>query len=117
MARPKKQPEEKRETILGVRLTARERAELDSRAALYGLTAAEFIRHRTLGYRLSPTVAARKERSLHWVALMRLGVNLNQIAHRMNAGQGAPAYLTALLERIEAEMDKAEANIDDSDFV
>jgi Bacterial mobilisation protein (MobC) len=40
------------------------------------------------------------------VALLRLGVNLNQIAHRMNAGRGAPPELAALIVRIDALLDQ-----------
>ena len=39
------------------------------------------------------------------VALLRLGVNLNQIARHMNAGKGAPPDLSALIARIEAILD------------
>jgi Bacterial mobilisation protein (MobC) len=39
------------------------------------------------------------------VALLRIGVNLNQIAHHMNAGRGAPPGLSALIERVDALLD------------
>jgi Bacterial mobilisation protein (MobC) len=38
-------------------------------------------------------------------ALLRLGVNLNQIARHMNAGRGAPPDLSALIARINALLD------------
>jgi hypothetical protein len=40
------------------------------------------------------------------VALLRIGVNLNQIAYRMNKGMGAPPQLLALIARIEAILDQ-----------
>jgi hypothetical protein len=107
MARPKKAPEERREDVLGVRLTAREREALDSTAAAYGLTAAEFMRRRSLGEKLPARVAARQQTAAVATALIRLGVNLNQIAHHMNAGRPAPQYgLQALIARIDAELDR-----------
>ena len=65
------------------------------------------MRRRSLGYRLpaalgraAPSVAALA------VALLRLGVNLNQIARHMNAGRGAPPDLSALIARIDALLDQ-----------
>lgn len=106
MARPKKAPEERRDGQLKLRLTARERAALDTAAAAYGLTAAEYMRRRSLGERLPATSAATRQTAVLATALLRIGVNLNQIAHRMNAGRAAPDYLPALIARIDAELDR-----------
>ncbi|PJN94192.1 hypothetical protein CNY89_15975 [Amaricoccus sp. HAR-UPW-R2A-40] len=39
-------------------------------------------------------------------ALLRLGVNLNQIARHMNAGRAAPSYLPALIEDIRRHVER-----------
>lgn len=106
MARPKKAPDELRSAVLGVRLTAEERARLDEFAARYGLTAAEFIRRRSLGHGLPPVMPEQQAQAALVLELNRHGVNLNQIARHMNAGRGAPPYLSALIERIRALLDR-----------
>jgi len=109
MARPKKAPEERRDDQLNPRLTAAERAEIERHAAALGIAPTEFMRRRTLGYRLPEAAAAQQARASLGAAFNRLGVNLNQIAHKLNSG-GAPsaleAELQALVDRINAEMDK-----------
>jgi hypothetical protein len=52
MARPKKAPEEKREDRLNPRLTTAERAEIEQHAAILGVSPSEFVRSRSLSYRL-----------------------------------------------------------------
>lgn len=106
MARPKKPATDLRSDTLGVRLTVSERQELDRAAAALGLTAAEFVRRRSLGYRLPAEVARQRHTTLLATALLRLGVNLNQIAHRLNAGGRETGTLLPLLARIRAELDK-----------
>lgn len=106
MARPKKTPEERRDGMLCVRLTAAERAELNESAAQHGTTAADFMRRRSLGIRLPPASPAQQAQARLVVELNRQGVNLNQIARHMNAGRGAPAHLSALLDHIRALLDR-----------
>jgi hypothetical protein len=53
----------------------------------YGLDLSEFIRRRTLGVPLPPHVAEQRTRATLATALLRLGVNLNQITRHMNAGR------------------------------
>jgi hypothetical protein len=105
MARPKKAEAERREAQQKVRLTFAEQADLERFAAHHGLTVAEYMRRRALDYRLPSNAAGQRQTALLATALMRLGVNLNQIAHRLNSGGREPAYLPALIARIEAELD------------
>jgi hypothetical protein len=107
MARPKKAPEERREAQLGVRLTTAERVELDQHAAALGISPAEFARRRSLGYRLPAASVAEQRRVARLaVALLRIGVNLNQLTHRANAGREPPPdYLRTLADRINDLLD------------
>ena len=105
MARPKKAPEEKREDRLNPRLTTAERAEIEQHAAILGISPSDFVRRRSLSYRLPAALAVQRHVAALAVALLRIGVNLNQIAHHMNAGRGAPPDLSALISRIEAILD------------
>jgi mobilization protein NikA len=106
MARPKKTPDDLRTDTLGIRLTAIERARLDEFAALHGLTATEFMRRRSLGYRLPAPIAEQRQLAALATALLRIGVNLNQLTHHVNAGSLPPAdLLPGLLSRINALLD------------
>jgi hypothetical protein len=106
MARPRIDSKDRRDAVLGIRLSVAERAELEAAAAAHDLTPAEFIRRRSLGYRLPQLAAEQKTLALVGTALIRLGVNLNQIAHHMNAGRSPPGYLPALIDRINKELDR-----------
>jgi hypothetical protein len=105
MARPRKAPEEKREDRLNPRLTTAERAEIEQHAAILGISPSDFVRRRSLSYRLPAALAVQRHVAALAVALLRIGVNLNQIAYRMNKGRGAPPELAALIARIDAILD------------
>jgi len=107
MARPKKAPEDRRNDQINPRLTAWERAEIEQTAAALGLSPSEFMRRRALGYRLPATVAAQRQIAVLATALLRIGVNLNQLTHRANAGREPPEdYLRDLAARISALLDQ-----------
>ena len=107
MARPKKSPGDLHDVRTTVLLTEQERAELEQRAQLAGgLTLSEFIRRRALGIPLPAGAAEQRTRAALATALLRLGVNLNQIARHMNAGRAAPSYLPALIEDIRRHVER-----------
>lgn len=107
MARPKKPAHERRDLPpVGVRLTEIEKAQAEQSANAHGLNLSEFFRRRALGYRLPATNINRQQIAEATTALLRLGVNLNQIAHHVNAGRDTPVYeLSDLIERINKTMD------------
>ena len=105
MARPRKAPEERRVNGPNPRMTTAEKAEVEQHAAILGISPSEFMRRRSLNYRLPAALAVQRHVAALAVALLRLGVNLNQIARHMNAGRGAPPDLSALIARIEALLD------------
>lgn len=105
MARPKKAPVERRDDLIGVRLTTAERAELERTAAALGLTVAEFLRRRALGYRLPPPDAQTQAMASLAAALMPIGVNLNQLTRTANAGRLLPNSIEELAARITALLD------------
>ena len=109
MARPRKGPEEKRDDQLAVRMTTAERAEVERNAFTLGISPPDFMRRRTLGYRLPDPAAVQQGQALLGSAFNRLAVNMNQIARRLNSGEHPPAVeseLQALIDRINAELDK-----------
>jgi Bacterial mobilisation protein (MobC) len=71
------------------------------------LTAAEFMRRRSLGYRLPDAVAEQRHIAALATALLRIGVNLNQLTHHVNAGSLPPSdLLQGVLGRINALLDQ-----------
>lgn len=108
MARPKSPDHERKDaTPVGVRLSAVQRAELEHKADALGLGLSEFFRRRALGYRLPQIVAERQQAAEATTALLRLGVNLNQIAKHVNAGRDVPvAELSDLIQRVNHAMDQ-----------
>jgi hypothetical protein len=78
-------------------LTEAERAELETRVRATGLTMSEFVRRRALGVPLPASAGDQRTRALLATALLRLGVNLNQIAHHMNAGRSEAFFLPELI--------------------
>ena len=107
MPRPVLAPEDKRRHPVGVRLNVEEQLRVDSAASAYGLPRAAYLRRRGLGHRLPSAVALAHSEALLATALLRLGVNLNQIAHHLNAGRAAPfAKLDDLIDRINDCLDQ-----------
>lgn len=104
MGRPKLSPQEKRDCRVQAMFTMQERAELEARAEALGLTLSEFIRRRTLGVALPPQSADRQTRDKLATALLRIGVNLNQITKHMNAGRHAPPDLPAVVATINTHL-------------
>ena len=105
MARPRIPKQERRTAALNPRLTDAEKAEIERHATLLGITPGEFMRRRALGYRLPKTLALQREEAVRNTALIRLGVNLNQITRHANAGRELPEHLPALLAQIAALLD------------
>jgi hypothetical protein len=105
MGRPRKAPEERRGNGHNPRFTTAEKVEIADHAAILGVSPSEFVRSRSLGYRLPASLAVQRHVAARAVALLRIGVNLNQIAYGMNKGGGAPPELLALIARIDAILD------------
>lgn len=107
MARPHLPDDERRIRQFNFVVNETERAEIERTASAYGLGLSEFFRRRALGLRLPAGAADRQLKAETTTALLRLGVNLNQIAKHMNAGRAAPFdSITDLIDRINVTMDK-----------
>lgn len=103
--RPRKAADEARtERLPGLRLTTAERAHVEEQAARAGLDLSEFCRRAILRRRITPAATATDEAAL--VALNRVGVLLNQIAKRINAGGTIPAHLVDVLDQVRAAVDR-----------
>ena len=105
MGAPRKSPDRKRDVRTAVMLTAIERAQLEERAHACGLTLSEFVRRQALGRAMPAASIDHRARSVLAAALLRLGVNLNQITKHMNTGRSESFQLPALIDDIRAHID------------
>lgn len=109
MGRPKKAPEERRSARLPApRLTDAELAFVEAQAAAAGVDMAEFVRRRVLGRRVAPARSVADASLL--VELNRVGVNLNQIAARVNMTGDLADDFRAVLDELRETMAKVSAD-------
>lgn len=110
MARPVKRILERRTKTRLIRLTDAEDRAIRRFAAAARVSASDYLR--TLG--LHGGGAVRREKAVPpelVFELNKVGVNLNQIAHKFNAtGQHDPAELTRTLEQLNALLDKVQGH-------
>ncbi|MEF3194263.1 MAG: mobilization protein [Halothiobacillaceae bacterium] len=93
---------DKRVHTVAVRLTAAELAQLDHRRAMVSMQRGEYLRAAAL-HRLPPVVPELNREA--WAALARAAASLNQIAHRLNAGDAIPlAEVRAMLDAFRREL-------------
>lgn len=110
VGRPPLPPAEKRTEILQIRVSPIERAKIEAKADQADLVMSEYLR----AIALKPRVTIKQTRDLDFATreeLRRVGVNLNQIAKAMNAGQGLPASLAKTTEKLDAIFDVIYANL------
>lgn len=105
MARPRVPPDERRTASLNPRLTEAEKAAIERDAALLGISPGELMRRCTLGYRLPVTLAAQRVEATRNAALLRIGVNLNQLTRYAHAGRLFSDQLSAVLAEVSTVLD------------
>lgn len=109
MARPKKPTEERRTHVVSFRLTGAEMARLEKEAAAAGTVPNECARLKTTGGRAPGARRKAREggRGLEVSfelrqELRRVGVNMNQIARRLNmTGEHEPEELASASRRVD----------------
>jgi hypothetical protein len=107
--RPKKADAERRDDRLpNIRVTATERAYVEEQAARAGLTLVEFCRRVILSRRIKAKMPEADARLVD--ELNAIGVNINQIAKRVNAGRDLPPDFAQTMERFDAVLRKVLAD-------
>ena len=106
MARPRKNPAERRTEQVNIPLSPLELAQLQEQAAAAKMTVTAFARMAALGAPIkvmkttAPDFVVRDE-------MRRIGVNLNQIAKALNSRQdGLPASLVSACQRLDTLFDQ-----------
>lgn len=104
MPRPKKQDGEGRTETIRARVTIAEKNHCLQQAALAGLSEAEYVRRRSIGYKVPP--APSKADAALLMELNRIGVNLNQLTKHANAGRDLPHSVHELLGEVKTLLEK-----------
>ncbi len=101
---------ERKDTVLRVRLSGEDHSRLIDNARAAQLTESEYVRQALRGSRPSSSKTPRADVELVQ-QLVRVGVNLNQIAHQVNSTRGAiPRGLVPCLEQVGALLDQLTAD-------
>lgn len=109
MGRPPKPLDERRtDRLSGVRVTAAERVYIEAQAAAAELSVADYLRACALDRRIRSRRATTDERMLSEVN--RIGVNLNQIAARVNFTGDLAEDFSATLTEIRDAMGRVAAD-------
>ena len=108
MARPKIAADKLRTATIGVRVSPAEYDRLKAKAAAMGMTPAQWLRCAALERQLPPPPAPAVNVETYR-ELARIGINLNQVVARINAGQAAaevPRDIAAGLVRLVKEIQR-----------
>jgi hypothetical protein len=107
MARPEKKSDEKKGERAYIRWSAAELEAVDKRRQGTGLTRSEFCRRMAVDGR----VTVKKAPAVNVLAVRELnpiGVNVNQIARKINELDRVPLHLVPLIERV---LDRLETSL------
>ncbi|MEO5975959.1 MAG: plasmid mobilization relaxosome protein MobC [Chryseolinea sp.] len=85
MSRPKVNETERRIVQVNIRLTQEENGKVNEYAISSGLSPANWIRHKIFTGKNPPIKVSAMDATVYQ-ELKRIGVNLNQVAHKLNQG-------------------------------
>lgn len=102
--RPSRAERENRADRVAFRLTAEELERVQAEAERVGVSVSEYCRAAALGQRVR--VRSAPDLSAALVSLNRVGVNLNQVARTLNAGQPVPVDLDEVLAEVRAAVER-----------
>lgn len=105
MARPELPPNERSMKQVNIRVTPDQFAHLNGQAERAGMTVSGFVRSAAMGKRVTVQKSTAPEfMTIH--ELRKIGINLNQIAHAMNAGGvSSPDRVDALAAKLDTLFD------------
>jgi hypothetical protein len=92
MARPKKQEHEKRTERQNLRFTVAEMVYIQQQAEAAGISPAEYVRRRALGYTVPSGPSSRRTDPALLSELNRVGVNVNQLTRAVHQGRDFVQY-------------------------
>ncbi len=110
MARPKKNIQDLKAIRLNVRMTVKEYLIVAENAETLGITIPDFIRMKTTGRALPRKRIAPEDRKL-FIALGRIGNNINQLTKKVHLGMRNVPLLIEKLSGVKDTLDALKANI------
>lgn len=109
MARPPLPSAERKDDRLpNLRVTAAERANVERKAEAAGLSLVEYCRRSIFRSKFAPRLPTADQALL--AELNRVGVNLNQIAHKVNSGRSLPPDFPDVLAEVREAVRKVLAH-------
>jgi hypothetical protein len=100
MSRPRKDDIEKRQVQVNIRLTRDEADTVENYATASGISPANWIRQKVFTGRF-PNLKQSPINAALFQELKKIGVNINQIAHKVNLGEMPGPYLRYQLELLD----------------
>ncbi len=97
MSRPRINKQDKRVVQVNIRITESESSTLNEQAAASGLSPANWIRYKVFTGKNPPAKLSPLDASIYQ-ELRKIGVNLNQAAHKLNQGDFPQEFRTLQLE-------------------
>jgi len=97
MGRPRINDSEKRQVQVNIRLTTDENNKVNEFASASGLSPANWIRAKIFTGKFPNVKISPLDASIY-LELKRIGVNLNQVTHKINAGNLPKEYLERQVE-------------------
>ncbi len=95
MGRPKLNESDRRVVQINIRLTIAENEKVTRQASNSGLSAANWIRKKIFTGKFPPQKLSALDNAVY-LELKKIGVNLNQVTHRINKGETPKEYQTLL---------------------
>ncbi|WP_136468880.1 plasmid mobilization protein [Flagellimonas onchidii] len=114
MGRPKKELSELRIVQINVRVTAEEFCKVAANAESLGLSITEYIRRKSTKKSLPTKKISPLDRKL-FIALSRMGNNLNQLAKVANSGIQDPLGIAKELTAVKRLINDIKAHITNND--
>jgi hypothetical protein len=100
MSRPKIDEKDKRVVQVNIRLTEDESSTINEQAEASGLSPANWIRHKVFTGKFPPHKMSPLEAALYQ-ELKKIGVNINQMTHKLHLGEQPHDYRTTQREIVE----------------
>lgn len=97
MARPRINDTDKRIVQVNIRLTQDENARIIQYASASGMSVANWMRRKVFTGKFPPVKQSPLDAAVYR-ELRKIGVNLNQVTHKINAGEFPNDYLARQLE-------------------
>ncbi|MCF6283568.1 MAG: plasmid mobilization relaxosome protein MobC [Candidatus Hydrogenedentes bacterium] len=114
MGRPKKQEHEKRTERQNLRFTVAEIVHIQQQADAAGISPAEYVRRRALGYTVPSGSSSRGTDPALISELNRVGVNVNQLARSVHRGGDFVQYWQEIGQELRSVLEAVVRNQEDS---